>query len=144
MFGIPKSVTDQGVSYVAAGFGRVVTRCVPGYRHVSKCRLYLGTSNAQFLSVLEDCALHRDPDIIAFFERISEECMNLQDLALQLLRQCFVRRATESNCSNDSDIQPLWLRLHIDKVFPLMEAVEAQRRLENRESTGKIILQTAG
>ena len=70
--------------------------------------------------------------------------MNLQDLALQLLRQCFVRRATESNCSNDSDIQPLWLRLHIDKVFPLMEAVEAQRRLENRESTGKIILQTAG
>ena len=36
-----------------------------------------------------------------------------------------------------------WLRLHIDKVFPLMEAAEAQRRLENRESTGKIILQTA-
>jgi NADPH2:quinone reductase len=36
-----------------------------------------------------------------------------------------------------------WLRLHIDKVFPLAEAVEAQRRLENRESTGKIILKTA-
>jgi NADPH:quinone reductase-like Zn-dependent oxidoreductase len=36
-----------------------------------------------------------------------------------------------------------WLRLHIDRVFPLAEAVEAQRRLENRESTGKIILQTA-
>ncbi len=36
-----------------------------------------------------------------------------------------------------------WLRLRIDKVFPLAEAVEAQRRLENRESTGKIILQTA-
>jgi NADPH:quinone reductase len=36
-----------------------------------------------------------------------------------------------------------WLRLHIDKVFPLVEAAEAQRRLENRESTGKIILQTA-
>src|SRR5215510_11660511 len=36
-----------------------------------------------------------------------------------------------------------WLRLHIDKVFSLMEAAEAQRRLENRESTGKIILQTA-
>jgi NADPH2:quinone reductase len=36
-----------------------------------------------------------------------------------------------------------WLRLHIDEVFPLAKAVEAQRRLENRESTGKIILQTA-
>jgi NADPH2:quinone reductase len=36
-----------------------------------------------------------------------------------------------------------WLRLHIDKVFPLAEAAEAQRRLENRESTGKIILRTA-
>jgi len=36
-----------------------------------------------------------------------------------------------------------WLRLHIDKVFPLVEAAQAQRRLENRESTGKIILQTA-
>jgi NADPH:quinone reductase len=36
-----------------------------------------------------------------------------------------------------------WLRLHISKVFPLAEAAEAQRRLENRESTGKIILQTA-
>jgi NADPH:quinone reductase len=34
-----------------------------------------------------------------------------------------------------------WLRLHIDKVFPLAEAA-AQRRLEIRESTGKIILQT--
>jgi NADPH:quinone reductase len=36
-----------------------------------------------------------------------------------------------------------WLRLHIDKVFPLAKAAEAQRRLENRKSTGKIILQTA-
>jgi NADPH2:quinone reductase len=36
-----------------------------------------------------------------------------------------------------------WLRLHIDSVFPLAKAVEAQRRLESRESTGKIILQTA-
>ena len=34
-----------------------------------------------------------------------------------------------------------WLRLHIDEVFPLAKAAEAQRRLENRESTGKIILQ---
>jgi NADPH2:quinone reductase len=36
-----------------------------------------------------------------------------------------------------------WLRLHIDKVFPLAEAAEAQRKLEKRESTGKIILRTA-
>jgi len=36
-----------------------------------------------------------------------------------------------------------WLRLHIDKVFPLAEAAEAQWRLESRESTGKIILRTA-
>ena len=33
-----------------------------------------------------------------------------------------------------------WLRLHISKVFPL---AEAQRRLESRQSTGKIILKTA-
>jgi len=36
-----------------------------------------------------------------------------------------------------------WLRLHISKVFPLAEAAEAQRRLESRQSTGKIILKTA-
>jgi NADPH:quinone reductase len=42
-----------------------------------------------------------------------------------------------------SGIREGWLRLHIDEVFPLAKAVEAQRRLENRESTGKIILQTA-
>jgi len=35
-----------------------------------------------------------------------------------------------------------WLRLHIDSVFPLAEAAEAQRRLETRVSTGKIILKT--
>jgi NADPH:quinone reductase len=35
-----------------------------------------------------------------------------------------------------------WLRLHFDQVFPLAEAAEAQRRLESRESTGKIILNT--
>jgi NADPH2:quinone reductase len=35
-----------------------------------------------------------------------------------------------------------WLRLKIDRVFPLEEAAEAQRRLESRESIGKIILKT--
>jgi NADPH:quinone reductase len=35
-----------------------------------------------------------------------------------------------------------WLRLNIDRVFPLEEAAEAQRRLESRESIGKIILKT--
>jgi NADPH2:quinone reductase len=33
-----------------------------------------------------------------------------------------------------------WLRLRIDEVFPLEKAPEAQRRLENRESIGKIVL----
>src|SRR5262245_35070108 len=31
-----------------------------------------------------------------------------------------------------------WLRLNIDWVFPLEEAAEARRRLESRESIGKI------
>jgi NADPH:quinone reductase len=35
-----------------------------------------------------------------------------------------------------------WLRLNIDRLFPLEEAAEAQRRLESRESIGKIILKT--
>jgi NADPH2:quinone reductase len=39
-------------------------------------------------------------------------------------------------------IREEWLRLSIDKVFPLKEAAEAQRRLESRESIGKIILST--
>jgi NADPH2:quinone reductase len=34
-----------------------------------------------------------------------------------------------------------WLRLKIDRLFPLAEAAEAQRRLESRESIGKIVLQ---
>lgn len=33
-----------------------------------------------------------------------------------------------------------WLRLRVDTVFPLAEAAEAHRRLENRESIGKILL----
>lgn len=33
-----------------------------------------------------------------------------------------------------------WLRLRIDKVFPLAEAAEAHRRLESRKSAGKILL----
>lgn len=33
-----------------------------------------------------------------------------------------------------------WLRLRFDKVFPLAEAAEAHRRLENRKSIGKIVL----
>jgi NADPH:quinone reductase len=37
-----------------------------------------------------------------------------------------------------------WLRLNIDRVFPLEEAAEAQRRLESRASIGKIILRTKG
>jgi NADPH2:quinone reductase len=37
-----------------------------------------------------------------------------------------------------------WLGLNIDRVFPLEEAAEAQRRLESRGSTGKIILKTKG
>ncbi len=36
-----------------------------------------------------------------------------------------------------------WLRLRIDKMFPLAEAPEAQRRLENRKSIGKILLTMA-
>jgi NADPH:quinone reductase-like Zn-dependent oxidoreductase len=33
-----------------------------------------------------------------------------------------------------------WLRLRIDEVFPLEKAPEAQQRLENRETIGKIVL----
>jgi NADPH2:quinone reductase len=33
-----------------------------------------------------------------------------------------------------------WLRMRIDEVFPLKKAIEAQRRLESRESIGKIVL----
>ena len=40
-------------------------------------------------------------------------------------------------------IREEWLGLHIDKGFLLSNAAEAHRRMENRESTGKIILQTA-
>jgi NADPH2:quinone reductase len=36
-----------------------------------------------------------------------------------------------------------WLRLRIDQVFPLREAAEAQRLLEERKSIGKIVLKTA-
>src|SRR5262249_9144809 len=53
-------------------------------------------------------------------------------------REELIRRASDVL----NGIREGWLRLHIDTVFPLAEAGEAQRRLEARESTGKIILTT--
>jgi NADPH:quinone reductase len=37
-----------------------------------------------------------------------------------------------------------WLDVHIDRVFPLEQAVEAHRRLENRQSIGKLLLEVGG
>lgn len=37
-------------------------------------------------------------------------------------------------------IQQGWLKLHIDKAFPLEKTAEAQKKLEDRNSTGKILL----
>ena len=34
-----------------------------------------------------------------------------------------------------------WLNVHVDRVFPLEQAMEAHRRLENRESVGKLLLE---
>jgi len=41
-------------------------------------------------------------------------------------------------------IQEGWLKLRIDQVYPLAEAEKAHRRLESRQSTGKIVLKVAG
>jgi NADPH2:quinone reductase len=57
----------------------------------------------------------------------------------------FMRTREESLRRADDLIRGIregWLRLNIDRVFPLEEAAEAQRRLESRESIGKIILKT--
>jgi NADPH2:quinone reductase len=37
-----------------------------------------------------------------------------------------------------------WLDVHIDRVFPLEQAAEAHRRLENRGSVGKLLLKIEG
>jgi NADPH2:quinone reductase len=37
-----------------------------------------------------------------------------------------------------------WLDVHIDRVFPLEQAAEAHRRLENRGSVGKLLLEVGG
>lgn len=37
-------------------------------------------------------------------------------------------------------IQQGWLKLHIDQTFPLEKTAEAQKKLEDRQSTGKILL----
>lgn len=41
-------------------------------------------------------------------------------------------------------IQKGWLKLHIDHVFPLEKAAEAQQKLEERKTFGKVILKTTG
>ncbi|MGD0696319.1 MAG: quinone oxidoreductase [Terriglobia bacterium] len=40
-------------------------------------------------------------------------------------------------------IQAGWLRLRIDRVFPLAQAADAHRVLENRQTIGKVLLATA-
>jgi NADPH2:quinone reductase len=40
-------------------------------------------------------------------------------------------------------IQEGWLKLHIDRVLPLAQAAEAQRRLESRQTVGKLILSSS-
>jgi NADPH2:quinone reductase len=42
-----------------------------------------------------------------------------------------------------SAIREGWLKLRIDHVLPLTEAGNAQRLLESRKSTGKIVLRVA-
>lgn len=37
-----------------------------------------------------------------------------------------------------------WLKVHVDGVYPLERAAEAHRRLENRESVGKLLLEIGG
>jgi len=37
-----------------------------------------------------------------------------------------------------------WLKLRVERVFPLAEAAEAHRLLEGRKTTGKLILKTEG
>lgn len=37
-----------------------------------------------------------------------------------------------------------WLDVHVDRVFPLEQAAAAHRRLEGRESVGKLLLEIAG
>lgn len=39
-------------------------------------------------------------------------------------------------------IQSGWLKLHIDQVFPLEKASEAQQKLESRNTSGKVLLST--
>lgn len=41
-------------------------------------------------------------------------------------------------------IQQGWLKLNIDETFPLAQASEAQRKLEDRKSVGKVLLSTRG
>ncbi len=35
-----------------------------------------------------------------------------------------------------------WLRVHIDRTYPLVEAAEAHRALESRQTAGKVLLET--
>lgn len=40
-------------------------------------------------------------------------------------------------------IQSGWLKLRIDKVFPLEEAAQAHQKLESRNTIGKVLLKTS-
>jgi NADPH2:quinone reductase len=53
-------------------------------------------------------------------------------------REELLRRAREVIAG----VQEGWLKLRIDRTFPLAEAAEAHRRLEGRQSTGKLLLRT--
>ena len=40
-------------------------------------------------------------------------------------------------------VRERWLKLHIDRIFPLADAAQAHRLLESRQSIGKIVLKVA-
>ncbi len=124
-----KSVTDgQGVDYVIDGVGKTTFT-----------KNFDALKNRGWATVFGMASGPADP--------VVPNSLMMKSLTISggALFNYMVTRGELLRRANDvfAGLREGWLKLHIDRTFPLAQAAEAHRVLEGRQTVGKLILKTA-